>query len=184
MLNFLTKRYRNRQLYKLLEMPRDKRIENWENIKTIGLVFLVGDNSQWSLIQRFITAQENRGKAVHIIGYLPTGTTVDYIFSHPSTVICHEKTEFTKLGLPKEGVIDSFTGRHYDLIIDSTPGNCFFGKYITACSNADLKVGYSNIESDEITTDLYDMTIQGSGEADFKNYIEQIVKYLSMVKKD
>ena len=31
--------------------------------------------------------------------------------------------------------------------------------------------------------DMYDMRIQGSEEMDFKDYIEQIVKYLAMVQK-
>ena len=71
------------------------------------------------------------------------------IFSHTKTTICHEKDDFTRLGLPKEGVIDSFINRHYDIIIDTTEQPDFFGKYITAASDANIKVGYTNTESDE-----------------------------------
>ena len=186
MFDFITKKYRQRQLRKLMEQPRDKRIENWENIKTIGLVFTVGDSNQWNLIHRFITAQESRGKTVHLIGFLRSNVTVDYIFSHPGTIICHEKTDLTKLGLPKDGVVDAFMERHYDLVIDSTEHPDFFGKYISAMANADLKVGYKNTEQDCLDDDIamYDLSIQGNGPMDFKDYIEQIVKYLTMVKKD
>ena len=76
-------------------------------------------------------------------------------------------------------------GRHYDLVIDTTIQPDFFGKYVTAMCDANLKVGYSNTESDEDegVMDMYDMSIKGSEEMDFKDYIEQIVKYLTMVQK-
>ena len=110
---------------------------------------------------------------------------INYIFSHTRTIICHEKEDFNWLGLPKEGVIDAFVGRHFDLIIDATVQPDFFGKYVTASANADLKVGYSNSESeeDEGEMGMYDLAIQGREPMDFRDYIEQTVKYLSMVRK-
>ena len=61
----------------------------------------------------------------------------------------------------------------------------FFGKYITAASDANIKVGYTNTESDEDEglMDMYDLAIQGKETMDFKDYIEQIVKYLMMIQK-
>ena len=147
LLDFIIKKYQQRQLRNLLQKPRYKRIDNWEKVKTIGLIFTVGDAERWNLIHRFITAQE----------------------SH----------------VPKEGVIDSFINRHYDIIIDTTEQPDFFGKYITAASDANIKVGYTNTESDEDEglMDMYDLAIQGKETMDFKDYIEQIVKYLMMIQK-
>lgn len=164
---------------------RDKRIDNWDSIKTIGLIFTVGDAAHWNLIHRFITAQEKQGKEIYLIGFHPNKYEINYIFSHTKTTICHEKEDFTRLGLPKDGVIDGFVNRHYDLMIDSTIQPDFFGKYVTSMSNADLKVGYTNTESeyDEGIMEMYDMAIQGREPMDFRDYIEQIVKYLTMVKK-
>lgn len=169
----------------LLLRQRDKRIENWENIKTIGLIFTVGDSDQWNLIHRFINAQESRGKEVYLIGFQRSDYQINYIFSHTRTVICHQKEDFNFVGLPKEGIIDGFISRHYDLVIDTTQQPDFFGKYVTAMSDADLKVGYTNLESeeDEGIMEMYDMAIQGHEPMDFRNYIEQIVKYLTMIKK-
>ncbi|MBP5189853.1 MAG: hypothetical protein J6031_02930 [Bacteroidales bacterium] len=185
LIDFIKNKFQQRQLRNLLNVPRDKRIDNWEQIKTIGLIFTVGDAERWNLIHRFITAQESRGKEIHLIGFQANKYEINYIFSHTRTTICHEKEDFTYLGLPKEGVIDSFINRHYDIVIDTTIQPDFFGKYVTAISDANLKVGYSNNESDdnEGVMDMYDLAIQGNEEMDFKNYIEQIVKYLTMVKK-
>ncbi len=185
LLDFIIKKYQQRQLRNLLQKPRYKRIDNWEKVKTIGLIFTVGDAERWNLIHRFITAQESHGKEIYLIGWQAKNYQIDYIFSHTKTTICHEKDDFTRLGLPKVGVIDSFINRHYDIIIDTTEQPDFFGKYITAASDANIKVGYTNTESDEDEglMDMYDLAIQGKETMDFKDYIEQIVKYLMMIQK-
>lgn len=184
-IDFIKRKYQERTMRNLMERPRDKRIETWDNIKTIGLIFTVGSADQWNLIHRFVAAQEARGKEVHLIGFQADKYEINYIFSHTRTIICHEKEDFNYFGLPKEGVIDGFTGRHFDLVIDATTQPDFFGKYVTLSTNADLKVGYSNSESevDEGEMGMYDLAIQGKEEMDFRDYIEQTVKYLSMVKK-
>lgn len=173
-------------MHKLITTPRDKRIENWDNIKTIGLIFTVGSSEQWNLIHRFITAQESRGKEVYLIGYQGKNIEINYIFSHTRTTICHEKDDFNFFGIPKEGVTDPFTNRHFDIVIDSTSQPDFFGKYVTSLCSADLKVGYTNnaADYDEGNMEMYDMAIQGKEQMDFKDYIEQTVKYLSMIHKE
>ena len=84
------------------------------------MIFTVGDSTKWNLIHRFITAQENHGKEVYLIGFQKYKYEIDYIFSHTKTTICHEKEDFNYFQIPKDGVVDSFTDRHYDLIIDTT----------------------------------------------------------------
>ncbi|MBQ9587176.1 MAG: hypothetical protein IJR26_04885 [Bacteroidales bacterium] len=185
MFEFIKNKLQQRQLRNLLNKQRDKRIDNWEDIKTIGLIFTVGDAEHWNLLHRFVSAQENRGKEVHLIGFQADNYEINYIFSHTKTVICHEKTDFNRLGLPKEGVIDSFVDKHYDLLIDATSQPDFFGRYVTAMAEANLKVGFQNNSLPDGDNDrlMYDMLIQGDDEMDLRNYIEQIVKYLLMVKK-
>lgn len=185
MFEFFKRKYQERHLRNLITEPRDKRIDNWNDIKTIGLIFTVGDAEHWNLIHRFVTAQESHGKEVHLIGFQADKYPIDYIFSHTRTIICHEKEDFNYFGIPKEGVVDGFTFKHFDLVIDTTVQPDFFGKYVTAVTNANLKVGYSNTESelDEGTMDMYDMAIKKSEPMNLKDYIEQIVKYLMMINK-
>lgn len=184
MLDFIKEKYQQKQLRKMMQVPRDKCIANWESIKTIGLIFVVGHEEYWNLINRFITAQKKQGKQIYIIGLHPKDYQINYIFTYTETIICNEKEDFNFFGLPKTVQVEQFTERHYDLLIDITEQPCFFGKLITANSNADLKVGYSNSEiGDEGNMEMYDLTIQGNEKMDFKDYIEQIVKYLTMIKK-
>lgn len=177
-------RYQQKQIRKLLQGGRDKRIENWQCIKSIGLIFVVGTEEYWSLINSFIKSLQRQGKQIHIIGLHPKDYQIDYIFTHTETIICNAKDDFTFLGMPKTGLVEQFTGHHFDLLIDATEQPCFFGKYLTASTDADLKVGYSNNEADnEGSMEMYDLTIKGNGVIDFKIYVEQVVKYLSMIKK-
>ena len=184
MFDFIIKKYHERQLRKIMSTPSDKRIDNWDNIKSIGMIFTVGDNNQWNLIHRFITAQQNQGKEIYLIGFQANKYEIDYIFSHTQTTICHEKEDFTRLGLPKEGIASTFLDNSYDLVIDATVQPNYFGKYITALSHGNLKVGYKDLTQDQGEMEMYDMTIQGNGPIDFKDYIEQIVKYLKMIQKN
>ncbi|MCR4827945.1 MAG: hypothetical protein K5864_00605 [Bacteroidales bacterium] len=185
MFEFIKKHHQKRHLRDLMEKQRDKRIENWENIKTIGMIFTVGDAQRWNLIQRFITAQEKEKKEVYLIGFQEQGYEIDYIFSHTKTTIVHEKEDLNFFRLPKEGVVDTFVDHHYDLLIDTTEQPNFFGKYMTVHSDADLKVGYHNLDADydEGNMEMYDLAIQGHGVVEFKDYIEQIVRYLRMIQK-
>lgn len=184
MLDFIIKTYQQRLLHNILKTQRDKRIENWEYIHSIGLVFIVGDSEQWNLINKFITTQKKQNKEIHIIGLHKKDYQIDYIFTHTDTIICHEKEDLNFFGIPKNEIINNFRKRHFDLLIDATQQPCFFGKYITTVTEADLKVGYSNSEAtDEGLMEMYDLTIQGNQEMDFKDYIEQTVKYLAMIHK-
>lgn len=184
MFDFIIKKYQQKQLFKLKNTARDKCIINWNDIKSIGLIFIVGTSEQWNIINRFISVLAKQGKQVYLIGLHPKGFNIDYIFTHTDTAICKEKEDFNLLGMPKPGLIEPFISRHFDLVIDATVQPCFFGKLVSAASSAPLKVAYSSSETtDEGIMDIYDLIIKGSEAINFKDYIEQIVKYLSMIKK-
>jgi hypothetical protein len=185
MFNFILNKYRQHQLERLIKQERPKQIVNWNDIKSVALIFCVGNSDYWNLIHRFITTQEKAGKSITLIGLQPHNYETNYIFSHTRTTICHEGKDFNKLGMPKEETIHPFIENHYDVVIDATPQPNFFGKYLTARSNADLHVGYSNTESeeDEGLMEMYDLIIKDDHALDFREFIEQTVKYLSMISK-
>lgn len=179
------KHLQQRKLSKIVEKPRKKVINNWKDIKKIGLIFEVGDESRWILIQRFLAAQTSQEKIVYLIGYKPHNLEISYILSTSNLIVCEEKSDFSIFGIPKADSIDKFVKQDYDLVIDTTEHPNYFGKYITANSKAALKVGYSNNEAttDEGDMRMYDMLINGNGRMDFKDYVIQIVRYLKMIVK-
>lgn len=184
MLDFVKKICQQRHLRHLMQRPRSKSIANWDDIKTIGLVFTVGEEEQWDSINQFISTVKKLGKQIHIIGFHPKNLQINYIFTHTETTICHEKDDFNFLGMPKTGLVENFIDKHFDLLIDATVQPNFFGKYISADTNADLRVAYTNSQTpDEGSMEMYDLTIQGNKTLNFNVYINQIVKYLTMIRK-
>lgn len=184
MFDFVKNIYQQRQLRDLMQKHRSKCIANWDDIKTIGLVFTVGHEEHWNNINRFISFVKKLGKQIYIIGFHPKDFQINYIFTYTETTICHEKDDFNFFGMPKAGLVENFIDRHFDLLIDATEQPDYFGKYITAGSDADLRVGYSDTETpDEGSMEMYDLTIQGNETLNFNDYIDQIVKYLTMIRK-
>ncbi|MBR1851508.1 MAG: hypothetical protein IJ789_09120 [Bacteroidales bacterium] len=176
------KEYRRRHLLKQLQnIKRTKRIENICDIKTIGVIFILGDDTRWNILNHFARAMESDGKQVRMIGLQPKELNLDYVITHRQTYICHEKDDFDFWGIPRDEAIHDFIDEHYDLLIDTTGDDNFFAKYITLKTLADLKTVYADT-SDE-PSELYDLIIRGKGQLELKPFFNNIINYLGMIKK-
>lgn len=181
----LIKDFRRRHLIKqLAHAQRDKKIENLSQVKDIGIVFTLNDEQEWNLLYHFAQLMEKEGKKVVMIGLHPSNVQISFIVTHAQTTICREKDDFNFWGLPKGDVLDAFTKRHLDVLIDTTDQPNFFGQYVALRSNADLKVTYTDEVEATLNDNIFDMMIKGEGALDLRDYLNQVVHYLKMVKKD
>lgn len=184
MLDKLKQRRQARTLRLLNSVARQKRIANLDHVHDIGIIFTVGSEQEWNKLYSFARDMEKAGKRVYLIGFQSTKTQIDYIFSHPQTSILHEKENLTFCGLPKEGVVDGFTSRHYDLLVDATPDHPFIALYIAARSLADLKVTYCQLQQPNTTLEqTFDLLIRDERSFETGLYINLIKQYLSIIKK-
>ncbi len=184
MLEFI-KDFRRRHLIKqLANAQRDKKIENLSQVKDIGIVFTLSDEQEWNLLYHFAQLMEKDGKKVVMIGLHPSNVQISFIVTHAHTTICREKDDFNFWGLPKDDVIETFTNRHLDVLIDTTDQPNFFGQYVALRSNADLKVTYTDEVEATLNDNIFDMMIKGEGTLDLRDYLNQVVHYLKMVRKD
>lgn len=184
-LDFVKKFKRERIIRQMRQAERERRIENIDQVKNIGIIFRVGGEYEWNVIYHFIKAMETRGKKVEVIGFQEEGTELNYIITHSGTIICHEKEDINFWGVPKEEIIEGFADQHYDLLIDTTDQPDFFGQYMSLRCDADLKAAYinTNDEDAEKATFIYDLMIHGENPIDIKEYLSNIINYLSMIKK-
>jgi hypothetical protein len=169
----------------LMNVKRTKKISNIADVRSIGIIFTVGEKDEWDILYHFAKTMEEKGCQVWMLGYQSTGTTINYIFTHSHMAILHEKEDFTFIGVPKVGLTDAFLQQHYDLLIDTTQEPNFFGKHIALCGKADLKVTYVNDSSaeDPEIEKIFDLLIHGTKPVELRNFLGEIVKYLSMIKK-
>ena len=69
----------------------------------------------------------------------------------------------------------------YDLLIDTTGEDNFFAQYIALRTKANLKAAYATPSEDP--SDIFDLIIRGEGQIDLKDFFNNIIEYLGMIKK-
>lgn len=183
MLEYIKNLYQKRQIKLLGRNDRTRKIENLQQVQTIGIAFTVGDENSWNLLFHFAQVMERQGKKVTMIGFQSEKTELNYIITHAQTIICREKEDFDFWGIPKKDAIDRFISQHYDVYIDTTDQPNFFGQYIALKSNADLKITYTDEIESTRDDNIFDMMIHGEGIVELREYLNHVVQYLNMIKK-
>ena len=180
------KKYRQERVLRTLTgEKRTKRIAHLDEVHDMGIIFNVGSEAEWNTLYGFVREMERSGKQVWLIGFQANKQVIEYIFTHPRTTIIHEKEDLTYFGLPKEGVIEGFAHRHFDLLIDTTPLHDFFSLYVANKCIADLKVTYlcGDEPHSPYTEKSYDLLLHGDKPLELSAYIAEIKRYLTMIKK-
>ena len=179
---------RNKKMLKrIASHPRDKRMTCLDDVKQLGIIFTVGSEKEWNVIHAFVKAMEQRKKKVFLIGYQAYKQEINYIFTHAQTTICHEKDDFTFWRRPKEGVIDGFANRHYDLLIDTTAQPNFFAQYVAAKTVVDLKVTHCTATEGEPMLhnellQVFDLIIRDNEGMDIQSFLSETLRYINMMK--
>ena len=175
---------RRRMIRQMAGEQRDKRIVNLAQVRNIGIVFTLNSEHEWNLLYHFAQLMEEMGKKVVMIGLHPSNLQISFIVTHAQTIICRESDDMNWWGIPKDDVIGRFTDQHLDVLIDTTDQPNFFGQYVALKSDADLKVTYTDEVETTRNDNIYDMMIKGDGPLDMRDYLNQVVHYLKMVKKE
>lgn len=173
--------HRRRVIRDLLAAPRDKKIDNIEEVKSIGLICHLSDEQHWNILHHFTKVMESHGKSVHIIALQPKGQELNFVITHQATYKCREGVDFNFWGLPNNDIIRPFVERHYDLLVDTIGQENFFSQYIALRTPASLKVVYATPSEDP--TEVYDLIIRGDGQVELKGFFNNVIEYLSMIKK-
>lgn len=181
MLEFIKNIRRKQILRDLKNVERDKKIENIEEIRSIGLICRLDNEQNWNVLHHFAKVMENQGKSVNIMALLMQNQQLNFVVTHQATYICRTNTDFNFWGLPNSEVIRPFVDKHYDLLIDTIGEENFFSQYIALRTEADLKVVYATPAEDP--TEVFDLIIRGDGQVELKGFFNNVIEYLGMIKK-
>ena len=181
MLEFVKEIHRKRIIRDLKAAPREKKIDNIEEVRTIGIICRLEDEQHWNILHHFAKVMENQGKQVHIIALLQHDKEIGFVITHQATLIVRSKTDLNFWGLPSHESIKTFVDQHYDLLIDTIGEENFFSQYIALRTSANLKVGYATPAEDP--SDVFDLIIRGDGQMDLKDFFNNVIEYLGMIKK-
>ena len=179
MLKFIKEIRRKQIVRDLKRMERNTRIENIDEVKTIGVICRLDTEQNWNVLHHFAKVMENQGKKVAIIA-LQEGD-INFVVTHQDTSICRLKTDLNFWGMPSWDSIKSFAEREYDLLIDTIGEENFFSQYVALRTDARLKVVYATPAEDP--TEVFDLIIRGDGRVELKSFFNNVIEYLGMIKK-
>ncbi len=187
MFDFLKRKIHLFLLGKLIKEKPSRVVPQFDKLKSIAVLFYVGDESVWSLLLRYAKLMEQNGKKVWLVGYQPNGVEIDYIISFHHAVLCNEKKDVSLFGVPKHEVMNAFYCEKFDLLIDATGKPNFFSQYVAMRSKALFTVSYNSTtfkDDDKAdymkVTDVFDFSISGGGKLDVSHFISNIVQYVKM----
>ena len=179
MLEFVKNFRRKKIIRDLKNTPREKRIDNIQEVQTIGVICQLDTEQNWNILYHFAKVMENQNKKVHIIAM--EDQDINFVVTHQATTICRAKDDINFWGLPSNDSIKDFTSRHYDLLIDTIGDENFFSQYIALKTQASLKIVYATPAEDP--TEVFDLIIRGDGHVELKSFFNNIIEYLGMIKK-
>lgn len=178
----IVKDFRRKQvLREMKNAPREKKIDNIDEVKTIGVICSLDSEQHWNILYHFAKVMESQGKKVSIMALLPKDQEIGFVITHQATYICRSKTDFNFWGIPFGESIREFVDKQYDLLIDTFGEENFFSQYIALRTTASLKVAYATPAEDP--SEIFDLIIRGEGQLELKDFFNHVIEYLGMIKK-
>ena len=180
------RKIRHKRIVKqLFSLKRMKIMHSFDSVKTIGIVVDITTEDNWKQLSYMVRKFEKLGKKVYLLARKndKTKTTQsDFIITNTNVLVLHTKTDFNFWGIPKPLVLKSFFDKKYDILIDMTANNGdFFPIYVALHALSDLRISRSN-DNDE-NKKIYDLLLKMEPNASDYNFLEQLVRYLTMINK-
>jgi hypothetical protein len=163
---------------KLKSLKRRKVVHNLKTAKSAGIIFTSVKGENFQKISQFLNFLTNNQLKVYALAYVHSKEI-------PNEITAHSKINFfTKKDLnfyfkPKNSIIDSFTEKEFDILIDLSTKNYFPVKMINNLSHAHFKVGLADHSGKD-----YDLMLSLKNNQDLEYYIEQLKYYLTEINSE
>jgi hypothetical protein len=128
-------------------------------------------------VKRLIKDLSNDKRQVLALGYVDDDTIPDYCVAAYSGYYFNRKALNWYNG-PKPDYIHTFIQKEYDILIDLSNSRDYIVKYIVALSNARFKVGRQR----RGFSNHYDLMLRMKKSASYREFIEQAIHYLTVLK--
>lgn len=153
---------------------------NFNNIRTIGIVWDASVTEDFVKLARFHQKMSEQNKKVTILGYYP-GKTLPDQYVAVRFMTCLKKNETDFLYRPVSQEAHSFIKTNFDVLIDINFKKQFPLVYIISLSHSSLRVGLadSNPESSP-----FDLMISLKNPVNTESYLGQVIHYLEMINSD
>ena len=124
------------------KMKRQRGFYNFDNAKSIGIIFNAIQKDSYTLAKDFILSLKKRNIEVLGLGYVNNPESINYPYiENIEFFSLKNHTWYLKPATPS---VDHFAGRQLDILIDLSLEDKLILKYIVGLSNAKLKIGTAN----------------------------------------
>lgn len=160
----------------LVHLRRVKSPMSFEKVKSVGILYDATNEADYTQITHLVRKLQFEQKVVRTLGYVSRKKMPDYCFPK-LTFEFYNLKEFNWLLKSNNSFIKEFISTEFDLLIDFTPSDCFYQKYIASVSAAHFKVGRRHPDQEK----YYDFMIEVPENYDLDQLIEQTLFYLRLI---
>ena len=151
---------------------------NFNDVKTVGILFDATSAEDFELVKRYILYLREYRKRVKAIGFFSTKEIPALTYSKLEYDFISLK-DLNWYGKPTSMVTKNFIDEEFELLIDLNVNDHFPLRYISALSKAIFKVGKYN----EKDTEIYDLMIDADNTKTVKYFLRQVDTYVTMINK-
>lgn len=162
---------------KVKKLKRQRGVFNFDNAKTVGIVFNATKQDSFDIANNFVQFLEHKSITVKTLGFVDSKEVRDFYRETVNTKYFSKKN-LNFYGKPKNLNVDKFIDESFDILIDLSLTDEYPIIYISALSKAKFKVGRLNGKVEHL-----DFMIDISKAPNYTYLIEQIKRYLSSLNK-
>ncbi len=159
------------------KLKRERGVFNFDSAKTIGVIFNATHQENFEVARKFIKELSDKGLKVNSLGFVDNKELLDF-YAQQSGLKFFSKNNLNWYNKPKNPVVEEFTNKSFDILIDLSIEDYFPIQYIVGLSTSKFKVGRF---SDKYS--FYDFMIDIEKDKSFKFLIEQLKHYLNIINK-
>ncbi len=163
---------------KVARIKRGVSYSGFNKVKSIGIVWDASKPAEFNNLSRFYQKMQEMKIEVKILGYFPGNNLPDQ-FTAIRYFRCIKKDDIDSFYQPDSSETTTFINSSFDILIDINFDNHFPLKYVTSLSKASFKVGLYEPQSHDSASD---MMIELKKPVDIDEYLNQIIRYLEMIK--
>jgi hypothetical protein len=161
----------------LKKVPRlGKKALGFDRAKKVGILYDCSQEKHYRQVVNLVRDLEKQGKSVHALGFLRQNKMPEYSFAQLNFSFC-SRTDFSFALKLKNPQLQNFSRSGFDLLIDLTPHDLFFMKFLTGLTQATFKAGPYNDDYIEV----YDIMIHEKENAQLPELISHMLHYLKII---
>ena len=163
----------------LSKIWRERKLTNFKVARKIGILYSLDDVPIYDTVSEFVTHLQQDHKDVKALGFVKNKDLVNRFLPKLSYDFFSKK-DINYFFLPIHSKVNDFISKEFDLLIDLSLTDSFPLKYISGLSMAHCRIGRYSEEN----SNYYDLMIDLDSDSSLKEYIHQIIHYLTIINNN